>query len=338
MIQWLTLTDAQRRTSLEQAQINSGIIPKAIEKDWWVTLVLKALFELPYANYFIFKGGTSLSKGWRLISRLSEDIDIALSPEAFGKEYKPSPSHSYVKKIKKEGSLFTATTIKQLLEEKLNGYNLYGKAIQVYAETIQPDFPDKDPQAILVSYPSLYEPHTYLEDKVKIEFSVRSVKDPFENVQIQSILSEYFPQLPYQEIPFEVPAASPHKTFIEKMCLMHEKIEIKEIIQHPDMERQSRHLYDMAQMKDSGILEKALKDRMLYTIIVEHRKNWIRLKGIDYEQLQSKTIAFVPTDDLMKFFRDDYAQMRETMIYGDVPSFDEIIAKIKDINALINGM
>lgn len=337
MTQWLALTDNQRSTSLEQAQIKSGIIPKAIEKDWWVTLVLKALFELSYANYFIFKGGTSLSKGWSLISRLSEDIDIALSPEAFGKEYKPSPSHSYVRKVKKEGSLFTATTIKHLLEEKLKEYNLYGKAIQVYAEPIQPDFPDKDPQAIFVSYPSLYELHTYLEDKVKIEFSVRSIKDPFEIVQIQSILSEHFPQLPYQEIPFKVPAASPHKTFIEKMCLMHEKI-VKKEIQNFDTERQSRHLYDMSQMKDNVILEKVLNDRMLYAIIIEHRKNWIRLKDIDYEQLQSKTIAFVPTEDLMEFFRADYAQMRETMIYGNVPSFDEIIAKIKDINALINGM
>lgn len=337
MIQWLALTDAQRRTSLEQAQINSGIIPKAIEKDWWVTLVLKALFELPYANHFIFKGGTSLSKGWRLISRLSEDIDIALSPEAFGKEYKPSPSHSYVKKIKKEGSIFTATNIKQLLEEKLNGYNLYGKAIQVYAETIQPDFPDKDPQAIFVSYPSLYEPHTYLEDKVKIEFSVRSIKDPFEFVQIQSILSEYFPQLPYQEISFGVPAASPHKTFIEKICLMHEKI-VKKEIQHPDAERQSRHLYDMVQMKDNAILENILVDQILYDTIVAHRKNWIRLKGIDYDQLQSKTVAFVPTEDLIEFFKDDYAKMSESMIYGIAPSFDEIITKIKEINVLINGM
>jgi len=337
MIQWLALTDAQRRTSLEQAQINSGIIPKAIEKDWWVTLVLKALFELPYANHFIFKGGTSLSKGWRLISRLSEDIDIALSPEAFGKEYKPSPSHSYVKKIKKEGSIFTATNIKQLLEEKLNGYNLYGKAIQVYAETIQPDFPDKDPQAIFVSYPSLYEPHTYLEDKVKIEFSVRSIKDLFEFVQIQSILSEYFPQLPYQEISFGVPAASPHKTFIEKICLMHEKI-VKKEIQHPDAERQSRHLYDMVQMKDNAILEKILVDQILYDTIVAHRKYWIRLKGIDYDQLQSQTVAFVPTEDLIEFFKDDYAKMSESMIYGIAPSFDEIITKIKEINVLINGM
>lgn len=337
MIQWLALTDAQRRISLEQAQINSGIISKAIEKDWWVTLVLKALFELPYAKYFIFKGGTSLSKGWRLISRLSEDIDIALSPEAFGKEYKPLPSHSYVRKIKKEGSAFTATIIKQLLEEKLTEYYLNGKEIQVYAEPVQPDFPDKDPQTIFVSYPSLYAPHKYLEDKVKIEFSVRSIKDPYEIVEIQSILSEHFLQLPYQEISFEVSAASPHKTFIEKMCLMHEKI-VKKEIQNPDVERQSRHLYDMSQMKDNGVLQKVLNDRMLYTIIVEYRKNWIRLRDIDYNQLQSETIAFVPPEGLIEFFRDDYAKMQETMIYGDVPSFDEIIVKIKYINELINQM
>ncbi|QDW24319.1 hypothetical protein FFJ24_005570 [Pedobacter sp. KBS0701] len=62
MIQWLKLTDDQRRTSLNQASNSSGIIAKSIEKDWWVTLTLKALFQTPFAGYLIFKGGTSLSK------------------------------------------------------------------------------------------------------------------------------------------------------------------------------------------------------------------------------------------------------------------------------------
>ncbi|MEP7080911.1 MAG: nucleotidyl transferase AbiEii/AbiGii toxin family protein [Ginsengibacter sp.] len=78
MTGWLNLTDEQRRISIDQAAIRSGITAKAIEKDWWVTLTLKALFETPYAEYFIFKGGTSLSKGWKLIERFSEVIDIAL--------------------------------------------------------------------------------------------------------------------------------------------------------------------------------------------------------------------------------------------------------------------
>ena len=68
---WLDLNDNQRKTTLEQTQIKSGIEPKALEKDWWVTLVLKALFDIPEAEHFIFKGGTSLSKGWNLLSRLS---------------------------------------------------------------------------------------------------------------------------------------------------------------------------------------------------------------------------------------------------------------------------
>lgn len=43
-----------------------------------MTTVLKALFGLGIGRYAYFKGGTSLSKGWNLINRFSEDIDIAL--------------------------------------------------------------------------------------------------------------------------------------------------------------------------------------------------------------------------------------------------------------------
>jgi predicted nucleotidyltransferase component of viral defense system len=71
MIGWLQLTVEQRRQTLIQAQARSGIAAKAIEKDWWVTLCLKALFQTPYAKYCLFKGGTSLSKAWKLIRRFS---------------------------------------------------------------------------------------------------------------------------------------------------------------------------------------------------------------------------------------------------------------------------
>ncbi|CAN5418724.1 hypothetical protein BH11BAC5_BH11BAC5_53740 [soil metagenome] len=62
MTGWLKLTDDQRRTSIAQVAINSGITAKTIEKDWWVTLTLKVLFESNCAKFFIFKGGTSLIK------------------------------------------------------------------------------------------------------------------------------------------------------------------------------------------------------------------------------------------------------------------------------------
>lgn len=63
--------------SIETLSLNYGMPEQIIEKDWWVSTVMRALFALPYANQMSFKGGTSLSKCWNVISRFSEDIDIA---------------------------------------------------------------------------------------------------------------------------------------------------------------------------------------------------------------------------------------------------------------------
>ena len=49
-----------------------------IEKDYWITLVLNRLASSEYSNEAVFKGGTSLSKGYNIIERFSEDVDIAI--------------------------------------------------------------------------------------------------------------------------------------------------------------------------------------------------------------------------------------------------------------------
>jgi len=62
----------------EHVQLRPGII----EKDYYVTEVLR-IIAATAGDKVIFKGGTSLSKGWNLIQRFSEDIDIFLDPLAF---------------------------------------------------------------------------------------------------------------------------------------------------------------------------------------------------------------------------------------------------------------
>jgi len=57
--------------------IRYNIAPEYIEKDYWITLLLNRLSQSVYVKSVVFKGGTSLSKGYRLINRFSEDIDIA---------------------------------------------------------------------------------------------------------------------------------------------------------------------------------------------------------------------------------------------------------------------
>ena len=75
---WLELSTEERLEVLYNTSKKTKMSPHAIEKDWWVTMSLRALFSCECADHIVFKGGTSLSKGWNLIERFSEDIDIAI--------------------------------------------------------------------------------------------------------------------------------------------------------------------------------------------------------------------------------------------------------------------
>lgn len=84
-ILWLNNELVDRLAMLQQTEIkHPGINQVAIEKDWWVTVILKALFKTDCRDSLIFKGGTSLSKGFNIIERFSEDIDLAISHSFFG--------------------------------------------------------------------------------------------------------------------------------------------------------------------------------------------------------------------------------------------------------------
>lgn len=74
---FLQLPDNEKIEFFNQLHEETNLPQVIIEKDVWVTAVLRALFALPYAENLSFKGGTSLSKCYNLIERFSEDVDIA---------------------------------------------------------------------------------------------------------------------------------------------------------------------------------------------------------------------------------------------------------------------
>ncbi|MBS0027582.1 nucleotidyl transferase AbiEii/AbiGii toxin family protein [Chitinophaga sp. 22321] len=336
MIGWLNLTAEQRRTTLDQAAVRSGITTKALEKDWWVTLTLKTLFQTPYASHFTFKGGTSLSKGYKLIQRFSEDIDIALAPAAFGRMYQPNPTYSYVKRLKKEGCQFTTIQVKDALAKSLSELGLEPDIAAVIAAPVDRSLPDKDPQTLYLHYPSLYAPHHYLKDEVKIEFSIKSLSEPYEQVLIQSLLWEYFPNKAYEELPASIRTTLPVKTFLEKMFLLHEKFSgndrpgiTNETI---SLERGSRHLYDLVKMMEHGIADAVLADPNFYAASLLHRKHWIRLKGIDYNTLLPGTLNFIPPAAIIEKYRADYNMMLKEMIYAPYHNFEVLVEKLHSLN------
>ena len=97
-------TKEEQLTILANVAEDKGIVDNAVEKDYWVSMVLRAIFSLPYAAAFVFKGGTSLSKGWGLIERFSEDIDLAIDPQYLG--FKNIETKSQRTKLRKDSKKF----------------------------------------------------------------------------------------------------------------------------------------------------------------------------------------------------------------------------------------
>ena len=77
MREFATLPQEDRADALIVAAREKGMHPAIVEKDFWVCWTLDYLFgESAFKDSFAFKGGTSLSKGFDLIERFSEDIDL----------------------------------------------------------------------------------------------------------------------------------------------------------------------------------------------------------------------------------------------------------------------
>ena len=328
MTNWLNLTDEQKRTSLIQAGINSGIPAKAIEKDWWVTLMLKALFRTQYAKSLIFKGGTSLSKCWKLIERFSEDIDIALDPMVFGMEYNERPGSGYLNRLKRRGCAFTSNELKEALNLELRNLGVADGVVEILAGEIKPEMKDKDPQELYVKYTSLFDPNPYLADEVKIEVSVRSKLEPFTEMPVNSLLNEFFPNDAYSSEPFNIQVVEPHKTFLEKAFLLHEEFYKKDNTKIRT-DRMSRHYYDLERMMDTETSNKALTDQPLYTAIILHRSYYNKFKDLDYQLLNTSFIDFYPPEEFIDEYKQDYAVMRENMIHGSSLDPSQLFERIK---------
>jgi predicted nucleotidyltransferase component of viral defense system len=270
MIGWLkNLSDASRLISINEASRISGISAKAIEKDWWVTLSLKLVFNTPYANHFAFKGGTSLSKGWQLIDRFSEDIDISLSSEAVGIAYAEKPSKTFVERLRRAGCSFTSNELMEALKAEFRNCQVPENLYSIEAEPVRADMPDTDPQTLYVNFVSLFDPNPYLPDRVKIEFSVRSLKEPSIKRSMVSLLVTHFPNENYSEENCAVLTIQPQQTLIEKMLLLHEEYNRDERAKMRT-ERMSRHYYDLFQLSSQDFSLKTLKDNDFIEEIIEH--------------------------------------------------------------------
>lgn len=343
MPRWIDNNTADKLYMLQDVAKMRNIDPESIEKDWWVTAVLKALFSLSASQYMLFKGGTSLSKGWDLINRFSEDIDIALYRDFFLKEKNlqcaKCENNNQIKLLRKASRDYVLGELKTSLENKLNNYGLKGVILEGVSTRDTKEGPktidhDSDPTVLLVHYPSIFKnKHQYVKPTVKIEISCLSMREPFENKQISSLIYSKFPQEDNDTIS-EIPTISPSRTFLEKAFLLNEEYQR----QKPRTMRMSRHLYDLEKIMDTEYGQNALADYNLYESIIAHREKFYHVSGVDYSLNMPDKIEFCPQGDILKAMELDYNNMKSSFIYGTPLSFKELILRLETLQGRFRGI
>lgn len=334
MILWHNLSTPERIASLQATSAEKEIEDRAVEKDWWVTLVLKSLFQTPCGPYLLFKGGTSLSKGWGLINRFSEDIDISLERRFFleilGISYAAAANNTQLKNLRKASRDYIHDILSENLARELHAFGVDDFTIENVStrkvENVQvPIDHDSDPTVILVKYQSLFPSYTGdILAQVKIEISCLSMSEPFEVRNIRSLISEKFPGVD-DDSSSAIRTVTPDRTFLEKAFLLSEEFQ-KE---HPRSKRMSRHLYDLERIMDTSYGQSAIKDTTLYKALVEHRRKFYHLGYVNYDADYPTGIHFVPSGETLDAFHRDYNEnMVDGYIYGKAMPFEDLIARI----------
>ena len=320
---WFNLSEETRRQIFNQTGVREGLPARAIEKDWWVTLVLRVVFSLPCAEFLVFKGGTSLSKSWNLIERFSEDIDLAIDREYLG--FEGELSKTQVNKLRKVSCNFICNDLLQMMQEKFDDLEVPEVELKIQ------DFvnSDTDPMVVELHTKLVTESLPYLLPQVLIEIGARSLKEPFENRKINSFVSKNFSDKDFADSFITIPTVLPKRTFLEKAFLLHE--EFQKQVEQTRVDRLSRHLYDLEKLMDTEHCKEALNDFELYQSIVNHRQKFNTVRRLDYSNHQPAQINFIPPNDIIKKWEKDYLKMQENMIYGESLKFDALIERLEEL-------
>ena len=330
--------ERQKKACLE-LQDEMHLHAQSVEKDLWVCWTLRELFSLPgVGEHLTFKGGTSLSKAWKLIRRFSEDIDLIVDKEALGFGGDAAPDKAASNKQRKARLEALMAASRQWVQGSLQPALATRIATALGDDAackleVDPDMPDG--QCLLLHYPSAFENEAgYIKPVVKIELGARSDDWPNSECPIQPYLAERFPQL-MPEGPFSVRVLAAERTFWEKACLLHE--ETFRPHDKPRKLRMARHYYDLWCLLRAGVGERALANTALFQRVAEHREIFFRYAWVDYSTHKPGTFRLSPPSDHLANWRSDYQAMLGPMFFGEVPDFDEIMKAVSEFEKTFNA-
>ena len=341
----IAATPADRRDLFLATANRIGTPIQNVEKDFWVVFVLDLLFNGRAKDEprLLFKGGTSLSKAYGLISRFSEDIDITVFREDLGQATEVSDLESLSGKKQRsrldEIKLACQSYIQGQLLTRLNRQMMEifisaGQALKDLPVIVDPD--DQDQQTLLIRYPSVNNtPDGYLRPSVKIEAGAKSALDPHKEVSINPYLSEEFSTA---NLTINgVLTIDAERTFWDKVVILHglRRWHDNRGVLRQQGHRISRHYYDIYKLFESPIGKRALSDRALGNDCIRHALMFFNGNDLDLVSALNEKFSISPTEEMIVVLKADYAAMT-TMVFGEVPNFSQVIGAIKRLEQELN--
>ena len=297
-----------------------GLAPLFVEKDYWVTQVLRALHD-QHAGAFVLKGGTSLSKGYELIERFSEDVDILIQP------------------AKGDSAKSRERLLKTIAEHVAHTLDVE------WLPAREPGRGKTPHRADVLSYPRVVRSAVAIpvEDRgVLLETGYAGGEWPSEMVTLTPMLCEPLGLDPsdYEDtMPFDVRALLPMRTLLEKISLLHHVA--THYVQDATVadQRCGRHYYDIYRLLDHAPTRAALEDRgqfervlsEMQVISATHYAGWTERPPGGY----ASSPAFEPPIDSelrawLQARYGDAATLMPAKTSGQWPSFGQVLKRISE--------
>lgn len=335
MINIAKSSDTEREVLFGNAAERAGINnPAIVEKDFWVCFTLDYLFHRsPWPKSFIFKGGTSLSKAYHVIERFSEDIDLIMDWRLLGygieepwEERSKTQQDKFNKKAVEKASGFLSGTFAPRMEKDIS--SIIGQTV-----TVCMDADDREQCTVNFFYPHVFNTD-YLRQEIRLEIGPLAEWVPSHPVSISPTAAEQYPDA-FSQPATVVSTVDAERTFWEKVTILHKTASSYETKGIPA--RYARHYYDLYQMSRSNVKERAFERKNLLEQDVRFKLKFYYARNASYETAQIGSVRLVPSDAAKSDLKEDYEHMKD-MIYGEKPSFEEIMEVIADLEKEVNGL
>jgi hypothetical protein len=320
------LSEQERKELFSESATVMGVTAAAAEKDFWICWVLLHVFEDDTLNQYLrFKGGTSLSKCYNAIERFSEDIDLILDWTQLTQE-NPEEARSKAKQGK----------LNQSINEQAKRYiadTLLPRLIELMGNTCELVIEPEDPHTVNITYPKAFDSE-YLRPQVRLEIGPLAAMLPMEWCDVQSYAAEHFPRV-FEQASVSVPTIVVARTFWEKLTILHTEAHRPSHKKIPS--RYARHYYDVYRLIEAGFAASALEQGDLLAEVVTFKQKFYPSGWANYDSATFSDLVLQPSAHHIGALKVDYERMQE-MLFGDKPSFDEILAALITLESEVHAL